>query len=188
MNNTSSLPFQLFAAPCEHAHVCTKASSSRQCKGTVPVRYAAKRSSRISITKSSTRPLVALLFRTTIRSRLLEGARTFRLRCVTRVIARTELARGQLYLEGQVISEPSRNPSLYGGSIGIGGEYQEPHFYAGGAVRFTGTSLSGTGRTASTSRRSLVLVGRLSSSPHRRGSFAVIQTDDRQRRWESDSQ
>ena len=62
-----------------------------------------------------------------------------------RVIARTELARGQLYLEGQVISEPSKNPTVFGGSVGIGGEYQEPYFYAGGGLRFTRTDLPGTG-------------------------------------------
>lgn len=62
-----------------------------------------------------------------------------------RVVARTELARGQLYLEGQAITEPSKNPSLFGGSVGIGGEYQEPKFYAGGGVRFSRIDLPGTG-------------------------------------------
>jgi hypothetical protein len=107
-----------------------------------------------------------------------------------RVIARTELARGQHYLEGQVISEPSRNPSLYGGSIGIGGAYQESHFYAGGGVRFTGTSLSGTGTNRSTNERRDVEAGWRAFQVVRIGveGFAVIPTDDRQRRWESDSQ
>ena len=62
-----------------------------------------------------------------------------------RVIARTELARGQLYLEGQAVTEPSKNPTLFGGTVGIGGEYQEPKFYAGGGVRFGRTDLPGTG-------------------------------------------
>jgi hypothetical protein len=64
----------------------------------------------------------------------------------TRVIARTEpFAKGQLFLEGQVLASPSTNPGALGLSLGIGGEYQEPHFYAGGGVRFVGTTLPGTG-------------------------------------------
>lgn len=99
-----------------------------------------------------------------------------------RVIARTELARGQLYLEGQVISEPSRNPSLYGGSIGVGGEYQEPHFYAGGGVRFTGTSLPGTG-TNRLDISPFVGAGWRAFQVVRIGveAYAVVPTDDRQK-------
>lgn len=97
-----------------------------------------------------------------------------------RVIARTELARGQLYLEGQVISEPSRNPSLYGGSIGVGGEYQEPHFYAGGGVRFVGTNLPGTG-TNRLDVTPFVGAGWRAFQVVRVGveGFAVIPTDDK---------
>ena len=97
-----------------------------------------------------------------------------------RVIARTEFARGQLYLEGQVISEPSRNPSLYGGSIGIGGEYQEPHFYAGGGVRFVGTNLPGTG-TNRLDVSPFVSAGWRAFQIVRVGveGFAVIPTDDK---------
>ena len=63
-----------------------------------------------------------------------------------RVIARTEpFAKGQLYLEGQVLGSPSLNPGVLGASLGIGAEYQEPYFYAGGGVRFIGTTLPGTG-------------------------------------------
>ena len=63
-----------------------------------------------------------------------------------RVIARTEpYAKGQLFLEGQVLGSPSLNPDVLGASLGIGAEYQEPYFYAGGGVRFVGTTLPGTG-------------------------------------------
>lgn len=97
-----------------------------------------------------------------------------------RLIARTEFARGQLYLEGQVISEPSRNPSLFGGSIGIGGEYQEPHFYAGGGVRFVGTNLPGTG-TNRLDVSPFVGAGWRAFQTVRVGleGFAVIPTDDK---------
>jgi Domain of unknown function (DUF4157) len=63
-----------------------------------------------------------------------------------RVIARTQpYAKGQLFLEGQVLGSPSLNPSALGAALGIGAEYQEPYFYAGGGVRFVGTTLPGIG-------------------------------------------
>jgi Domain of unknown function (DUF4157) len=63
-----------------------------------------------------------------------------------RVIARTApYAKGQLFLEGQLVGSPSLNPGVLGASLGIGAEYQEPYFYAGAGVRFVGTSLPGIG-------------------------------------------
>lgn len=63
-----------------------------------------------------------------------------------RIIARTEpYAKEQLFLEGQLLGSPSLNPGVLGASLGIGAEYQEPYFYAGGGVRFIGTTLPGTG-------------------------------------------
>jgi hypothetical protein len=58
-----------------------------------------------------------------------------------RVLALTEpYAKGQLLLEGQLLGSPVENPGRLGASLGIAAEYQEPYFYAGGGVRFVGTT------------------------------------------------
>jgi len=58
-----------------------------------------------------------------------------------RVFARLDpLARGRMYVEGQVIGEPTADPRRLGGSLGLGIEYQEPWFYATGGVRLQGTA------------------------------------------------
>jgi hypothetical protein len=63
-----------------------------------------------------------------------------------RVLARTEpYAKGQLLLEGQLLGSPIENPGRLGASLGIAVEYQEPYFYAGGGVRFVGTTALAAG-------------------------------------------
>ena len=63
-----------------------------------------------------------------------------------RVIWRDKpFAKNQVFLEGQVLSAPIRDPKVLGLSFGGGYEYQEPRFYASAGVRFVGTNLPGTG-------------------------------------------
>jgi hypothetical protein len=63
-----------------------------------------------------------------------------------RVLLRSEpLARSLLFFEGQVFGSPITEPRRLGASIGLGFEYQEPHFYATGGARLVGSgALSGT--------------------------------------------
>ena len=58
-----------------------------------------------------------------------------------RVLTRTEpYAKRQWLLEGQLLGPPTRHPKRLGASLGIGLEYQEPHFFIGGGVRLVGTT------------------------------------------------
>jgi hypothetical protein len=65
-----------------------------------------------------------------------------------RVLGETSpYSRGRLLLEGQVFGSPVEDPKMLGGSIGLAGEYQEPHFYVGGGLRVSGSAtLAGDNR------------------------------------------
>lgn len=61
-----------------------------------------------------------------------------------RVVNRSELARRQLYVEGQIVGSPIDKPQRLGGSLGLGIEFQEPWLYVTGGARVIGTgALSG---------------------------------------------
>jgi Domain of unknown function (DUF4157) len=64
-----------------------------------------------------------------------------------RVLARTEpYARGQLLAEGELLGSPTSGGTALGASLGIAAEYQEPWFYLGGGLRFTGTAAPSGGK------------------------------------------
>ena len=68
-----------------------------------------------------------------------EGDRTVSVRYARVLLHNEPYAKKQLLLEGQLLGPPTRHPESLGASLGIAAEYQEPHFFAGGGVRFVGT-------------------------------------------------
>lgn len=60
-----------------------------------------------------------------------------------RVLARSENARAQLTLDGQVFGAPIGDLRSFGARVGLGLEYQEPWFFARIGARLSGAAVSG---------------------------------------------